>query len=388
MGQADRPHESDCRFSQEQYDMLKRCSDKNDMTEWNKWREDNASLDVELDDANLSGMSLNAILLCTGSCFDTPTGLPHTFKGSVYMRRAKMWHTRLNKAHLRGAHLDFALAQDVHLEQACLHECHLRGASLHRAHLKCASLRFADLRDARLWLARLEGTDLTGEVDIQGADFLGACIDQSTFLWKPKVNRYAKGRRVTDLTAVALDNMRIDPGTKQLLEYNVRRKNWEQWYKGHPRCKWGVKPFWWLSDYGLSTGRIIDVFFGLAVAFALVYYLVGLVASPGVVDNLFLDRNAEPIVWWLVPVRALYFSIVTMTTLGFGDMYANAHSILGHILLSFQVILGYVLLGALVTRFAVLFTAGGPAGKFADEKGRIEKIREFMKTRFRRKKEG
>jgi hypothetical protein len=28
MGQADRPHESDCRFSQEQYDMLKRCSDK------------------------------------------------------------------------------------------------------------------------------------------------------------------------------------------------------------------------------------------------------------------------------------------------------------------------------------------------------------------------
>jgi len=56
-----------------------------------------------------------------------------------------------------------------------------------------------------------------------------------------------------------------------------------------------------------------------------------------------------------------------MTTLGFGDMYANAQSIWGHILLTFQVILGYVLLGALVTRFAVLFTAGGPAGKFADE---------------------
>jgi hypothetical protein len=60
-----------------------------------------------------------------------------------------------------------------------------------------------------------------------------------------------------------------------------------------------------------------------------------------------------------------------MTTLGFGDMYASAHSlfrgIFGHILLAFQVTLGYVLLGALVTRFAVLFTAGGPAGKFADE---------------------
>ena len=49
-------------------------------------------------------------------------------------------------------------------------------------------------------------------------------------------------------------------------------------------------------------------------------------------------------------------------------MYANPQSIWGHILLTIQVILGYVLLGALVTRFAVLFTAGGPAGKFEDEK--------------------
>jgi len=49
-------------------------------------------------------------------------------------------------------------------------------------------------------------------------------------------------------------------------------------------------------------------------------------------------------------------------------MFANAQSIWGHILLTFQVILGYVLLGALITRFAVLFTAGGPADRFADEK--------------------
>jgi hypothetical protein len=67
-------------------------------------------------------------------------------------------------------------------------------------------------------------------------------------------------------------------------------------------------------------------------------------------------------------VRAVYFSVVTMTTLGFGDLYANPLRIAGHILLAIQVILGYVLLGALITRFAVLFTAGGPAGKFAKKK--------------------
>jgi hypothetical protein len=54
-------------------------------------------------------------------------------------------------------------------------------------------------------------------------------------------------------------------------------------------------------------------------------------------------------------------------TLGFSDMYAKAQSIWGHILITLQAILGYVLLGALVTRFAIMFTAGGPAGKFAGE---------------------
>jgi hypothetical protein len=52
--------------------------------------------------------------------------------------------------------------------------------------------------------------------------------------------------------------------------------------------------------------------------------------------------------------------------LGFGDVAANPDSWGGQTLLMLQVILGYVLLGALVTRFAVLFTAGGPAGKFSD----------------------
>ena len=125
---------------------------------------------------------------------------------------------------------------------------------------------------------------------------------------------------------------------------------------------------WAISDYGRSTSRIICTFLGLALAFANIYYHWGRLAPPGIVENLFVDRNGVDIQWWLVPLRTLYFSIVTQTTLGFGDMYANAHNIWGHILLSFQVILGYVLLGALVTRFAVLFTAGGPAGKFAEKK--------------------
>jgi len=279
------------RFSQEQYDMLKRCSDKKDMTEWNEWRKNNP-------------------------------------------------------------------LEEILLEGADLFRSQLEGASLWEAHLEAANLIGAHLEGARVHLAQLQRVKLTA-AHLEGASFQMAIVDGATMLWEGSVDRD------TYFGGVGLDNMRIDPGTKQLLEYNIRRKNWEYWYKEHPKLKWLVKPFWWMSDYGISTSRIVFTFFGLAIIFANIYYHWGRIAPPGIVKYLFVDRNGIELQWWLVPLRTLYFSIVTMTTLGFGDMYANAQSILGHLLLMLQVILGYVLLGALVTRFAVLFTAGGPAGRFA-----------------------
>jgi hypothetical protein len=98
----------------------------------------------------------------------------------------------------------------------------------------------------------------------------------------------------------------------------------------------------------------------LAVAFAAAYR-----AFPDAVVAVWAEQPGEPFTF----SYALYFSIVTMTTLGFGDVYAAPDSGLGQFLLSFQVVLGYVLLGALVTRFAVLFTGGGPSASFHREPG-------------------
>ncbi|UCD50004.1 MAG: hypothetical protein JSW27_21045, partial [Phycisphaerales bacterium] len=121
-----------------------------------------------------------------------------------------------------------------------------------------------------------------------------------------------------------------------------------------------------------------------AMLFAIVYYGLGVLdwfvlgdkTHPGIVSNLFSGEEGA-VSQWLVPIRAVYFSVVTMTTLGFGDMHANWQSFWGHVLLTLQVLLGYVSLGALVTRFAVLFTAGGPAGRYVDSDGdaRAETLR-------------
>ena len=353
MGEADKKENKEGRrFSQGQYKMLKRCSEKKDMTEWNEWREEQRDEDICLEGANLSGAYL---------------------KGAY-----------LQEAHLRNAELLLAHMENVHFMGA-----DLEGAKLRRAHLESARLWWANLKDADLCWAHLEGADLSG-ANLKGANCSMTIIDGSTLLWLCSVDRR------TDFDRVGLTSARIDAGLKQLLEYNIRRRNWEKWYKGKSQKKWvqvihklvtfPVRLFWLMSDYGLSTSRVVATFFSLAIIFATVYfvwgaldyYYLGIKDQPGIVEKLFVPVAAEDAVsdvtyLAMVYFRSIYFSIVTMTTLGFGDMYANATRCewrwwFGHLLLMVQVILGYVLLAALVTRFAVLFTAGGPAGKFAEGK--------------------
>jgi len=392
----------------DQYEMLMRCSEKKDLTEWNEWRFDNPNEDILLQGADVAGRYLNGVLLSTNT-----TGAKSPFSGTVHLERALMWEatfcraslrganieganlqrsnlerTTLEKANLEGAdlsesHMIGAFLKDAYLLQANLTKVNSKGANFQRANLESANLEGANLENTFLWEANLQGanlreTNLQGAIlkraDIRGAEFGGAklqnadfsraIVDGSTLIWRCEVDRKTK------FEIVELDAARIYPGIKQLLEYNIRRKNWERWYKEHHFLKLLVKAFWWISDYGLSTKRIIFTFLGLALFFAAVYSIFAFLSPPGIVSNLEIEPHLP--LWHyglLVFLRPIYFSIVTMTTLGFGDMYAYAQSIWGHILLTIQVILGYVLLGALITRFAVLFTAGGPAGKFADEKG-------------------
>ncbi|MHC4559840.1 MAG: pentapeptide repeat-containing protein [Planctomycetota bacterium] len=383
------------RLSREQYEMLLRCSEKKDTTEWNQWRKHNDRNDILLNGARLKGAYLEGANL-KGAHLEGADLSDAYLKGvdlstahleGAHLRRTHLegsylYHTHLEGAYLYDAHLEGADLSNCHLENAALVQCHLEDASLSsahmtganflRAHLDHANLCYTHLEDANFKYAHLERAFLVN-AHLENSNFEQTIVDGSTLFWACHVDRN------TNFSGVSLDCVRIDPGTKQLIEYNIRRMNWEQWYKEHPRLRLPVKGFWQISDYGLSTQQIIKVFFKLVILFAAIYYAWGSIDYylmdnknyPGLVSNLFVDRHGMTVVWWLVPLRTLYFSIVTMTTLGFGDIYANAQSLWGHILLSIQVILGYVLLGALVTRFAVLFIAGGPAASFS--KSRVEK---------------
>jgi hypothetical protein len=325
------------RFSQEQYDMLKRCSEKKDITEWNKWREKNRKEDVLLEGANLSGWNLKGVSMSQVWVAIitpiTPEKSTSFISGDVYLCGAEIKDADLEEADFRSAHLENAKLNRAHLERAKFLDAHLEGTIFYRAHL-------------------------------EGADVQTAITNGTTSFWEIRVDRK------TDFLGVGLDNVRIDPATEQLLKYNIRQMNWEEWYKEHWFWQWLFRLFWFVSDYGMSGKRVVGVFLILALLFAAVYMNWAYWAPPGIVSNLVVQPEIGEVAWHYFGralIRPVYFSVVTMTTLGFGDMYANKGSIAGHVLLILQVILGYVLLGALVTRFAVLFTAGGPAGKFTEE---------------------
>lgn len=275
------------KFSQEQYDMLLRCSDVKDMTKWNEWREEHELQEIHLEGADL------------------------------------------NNAHLEGADLSFA---------------HLEGAGLNDAHLEGGNLIFAHLEGAYLL-----------DTHLKGVVFRGAGVDERTVMFGCSVDRN------TDFRGVRLELAQINVGTKVLLEYNRRRMNWEDWYKKgkwwHARSLWRntvVRGFWWLSDYGRSPWHLILCFVGLSLLFAGLYCIIP--------QCLVVDDEVPEIRGF---IHALYFSVVTMTTLGFGDIHADPDSRIGQVLLMFQVLFGYILLGALVAYLGIFLTRDGPAGKFA-----------------------
>ncbi|MCP4744894.1 MAG: hypothetical protein GY874_01960 [Desulfobacteraceae bacterium] len=336
-------------LDQYHYRLLKRCSDREDMTEWNKWRKENPKIEIllgcsDFERANLQGANLQG----------------------VWLLEANLQEANLQGAWLLEANLQDANLQGANLQEAWLLEANLQGANLKMGKLQEAFLGGVDLEGADLQGAKLQKAEFLN-ANLQGAQLNFAQVDGMTTIMNCEFDKR------TDFTGVGLDAVIIDPGIKAGFKNNIRRKNWKIWLRKGSFVKKIFKrlfvwPFWLMTNYGSSTLRITYCFFGSAIFFGLLYFWLEL-AEKGLVYNLDIDKMP----YWHTLLRAMYFSVVTMTTLGFGDIYALNTSYWGHISLMIQVILGYVLLGALVTRLGILFTNEAPAAKPTSKKRKRKK---------------
>jgi hypothetical protein len=199
-----------------------------------------------------------------------------------------------------------------------------RNASIKGTKLSGVNLADADLYDAKLNEAELVDASVEG-ADLRGADFGGTIVDGIRYDKKMK----CLGARVDGCV-----------GNQRFKRAVIEADYIEAFVFEHPL----ISKFWsWTSDYSRSPLRIALIGLAIIAIFAAVYYAwPGLLGWPRAAPG-----QGRPRELWFAPI---YYSVVTFTTLGFGDVYPITTA--GEVLATIEVLIGYVWLGYLVSVLA------------------------------------
>jgi hypothetical protein len=222
------------------------------------------------------------------------------------------------------------------LEGYALHGANLSGADLSRANLGRARLFNADLSGASLLKARLEGANLN-EADLEGANLLGADLGDAQLervRWGEQLRQEALAREA-HRAGREEEAMNLYGEAEQIARYltreNERRGHYDiggRFYKLEKVMRrMQMRPLsgeWmWsklvdlLCGYGEDTARVILVSLLVILGSAVLFFLLGVRGPDGM---LVLDPKAgaqENLLQFLVCV---YFSVITFTTVGYGDI--------------------------------------------------------------------
>jgi hypothetical protein len=229
------------------------------------------------------------------------------FSVEQFAKGLDMSFARLEGARLTGLNLSYANLARARLQKATLRRVNFTSANLNKAHLEDADLRDAILEKAHLGHIR---------------------YTEDGFWWRGTVLMEARMEN-----ALYVDPLLERCAKDQYYLYVLKYRN-----SANPVFRLFFFLWWLLCNYGKSP--IIwaswSVFF--AVGFAAVYYF-------------FLGERAFEVsdLGWRFSTM-LYYSVVTFTTLGFGDVTPRTQEAAWWIML--EVIMGYVMLGGLISIFA------------------------------------
>ena len=302
---------------------------------------------LDLSGADLSGADLSKLDL-RGACLD-----------GALLRDADLSETTLCRASLREATLDGACLERADLlgadaREASFPSCRASGASfggarldgctffeasLGGATLSHASLRDADLRCARLEEARLHEVDLCG-ADLSRADLAGAELDRSQVAGSSFDAAILRSARVAGVEGferasfLGADLRDMDLRGAFRLRRHIIDENYLHEFRSGGRGNELLYQLWWLSsDCGRSFWRWAAWTALIVVLFAIGFEFVE------------LDLGDHP-----TPLSTFYYSVVTLTTLGYGDVLPASPA--AQLLAMLEVVVGYIALGGLISIFA------------------------------------
>ncbi|MFT7559720.1 MAG: hypothetical protein ACI93R_001635 [Flavobacteriales bacterium] len=339
---------------------------------------------ASLDGVDLSGMDLSGALLCGASLEGanlSASGLYHADFSDANLKGANLTGatlvlTNFTGADLQGANLSGTndstvegLGQnrrgpnfkDANLENALLSVAYcvasdfsganlkgacLAGAKLVRANFVNSDLTDLDMSKANLVDANLNDCKLCG-TNLQWAQLSGANLRSSSLVLADICG--------ADLRSANLENCKVDGikynrktqfrgirvagcyGSARFKRFAEDHDYIEEFSEAHP-----LAYFVWLTltDCGRSLMRVVLWSLVQSVSFGIMYFSLG--------PHAFSISNPNGLKWDLF--SAIYFSVVTFTTLGFGDITPNTQ--LAAAIVIVEVVIGYVMLGILISILA------------------------------------
>lgn len=310
---------------------------------------------------------------CKKSNFKRPKGLDlrgitlfHEDLTGLDLSGYDLSYANLNRSDLSGTILSYSNCHEASFEQAVLDECEFLGSDLtHASFNECsakqcgfggadlsyASMINADLSDATLSHSKLIHTDLRAanlknaritEADLSNAIFTRAMLLESDL---KKSNVHRTNFELSDMQGCRLLGIRnfktarwlgadirgLDLRGAYLVRRYIADENYLYEFKIQSRFHKAIYFIWWASsDCGRSLLRWFTWLFCATLIFAAIYTQVD------------IDYGRHETVF-----SPIYFSFVTLTTLGYGD--AVPASLVAQIFVTLQAISGYMGLGGLLS---------------------------------------
>lgn len=372
------------------YSQLTDAAKNNDNIKWNKFRRINRKLDIEFNNedfsnlnftnfnlkgvkfinCNLSNSKFEKCILNNSSfeksnCFATI--ILNSNIVSSNFSQTKFSTSKIIDSDLRYSNFDNSSLHQMFILNSKLDYSSFLGASIKDSTLDYSSFNYSNLKDAEIIKS-----------DLHNASFKASHVNGSTIFWTCYYNKE------TDFTGVGLNDCRIEPILSSSFKCNIRRIWWKKWYREkqdfnmdfkkhffkHPiknfiyllkyisysLMTYIVRLFWWTTDYGSSTIRLLLVFIITSISFSLVYGVF-----PELTNDIILQ---SPNSLTLLITRSIYFSIIVMTGLGFGEIHAAPDCSISHIVITSQTLLGFILLGAFLVRIGILFQGEFPVSPY------------------------
>lgn len=221
-----------------------------------------------------------------------------------------------------------------------LHYSHFADCDLTSSIFKNSDILYSEFSDCQLDQCDFSGTNLNMtdffHCRLEEADLRGAWINEVSF--EDSDLGYVKFNRSTDFFNIDLSKVR--GSSNPLFVSFVRRKHYLNHFKEQGWRNRIVYYIWLIiSDCGHSLLRWAVVSIGICALFG---YIYSNFSSSFSVTN----RSATSFTFY-------YYSVVTFTTLGFGDVVPK--DLWAEVAVTIQVIMGYIMLGGLISIFATKF---------------------------------